>query len=78
MSSVIKVTPNKNGRYIIKLYNKEFDVTNIVGEDGKGTFEAFGEIYNFEAFPSKTVMKRKTIMESAKAKAEEKEVKDEA
>lgn len=78
MSSAIKVTPSKNGRYIIKLYNKEFDVTNIVGEDRKGTFEAFGETYTFEAFPSKTVMKRKTIMESAKAKAEEKEVKNEA
>lgn len=65
MSSVIKVTPNKDGRYIIKLYSKEYDVTNVVGEDNKGSFEAFGETYNFEAYPSKTVMKRKTIMKSA-------------
>lgn len=65
MSSVIKVTPNKEGRYIITLYSREYDVTNIIGEDGKGSFEAFNETFEFEAFPSKTVMRRKTAMKSA-------------
>lgn len=69
MSSVIKVTPNKDGRYIISLYSKEFDVTNIIGEDGKGSFEAFGETHEFEAYPSKTVMKCKTAKKPA-AKSE--------
>ncbi len=78
MSSVIKVTPNKDGRYIIKLYSKEYDVTNIIGEDGKGSFEAFGETFTFEAFPSKTVMRRKAVMKSAEKSKDEDGGSDEA
>ncbi len=65
MSSVIKVTPNKDGRYIINLYSKDYDVTNIIGEDGKGSLEVYGETYEFEAFPSKSVMRRKSAMKTA-------------
>ena len=62
MAKVIRVTPNENKRLIISLYGEEIDVTNIVNEEGKGEFEAFGETYQFEV-ESKT---RKKIREIVK------------
>lgn len=48
MNQVIKVKPNKDGKAIITLYGKEFDVTDRADEAGFGKLEAFGEVYRFE------------------------------
>lgn len=48
MNQIIKVKPNKDGKVIIKLYGKEFDVTNRADSAGLGKLEAFGEVYQFE------------------------------
>lgn len=69
MSSVIKVTPDSNGRAIITLYGQDYDVTNLADETGKGSFKKFGEQYSFEIV-SKT---RKRIQQALAGKqAEEK------
>lgn len=48
MSEIIKVNPNKDGRAIATIYGKDFDLTEMADENGKGTFKAFGNEYQFE------------------------------
>lgn len=48
MNQIIRVKPNKDGKAIITLYGKEFDVTDQADEAGFGKLEAFGEVYQFE------------------------------
>lgn len=74
MANKIKVTPDPNNRLIISLYGQEYDVTNIADETGKGSFEANGEIIEFEV-KSKT---RKKIEEIVTKGEQEKAVSDEA
>lgn len=55
MSEIIKIKPNKDGKSIITLYGKEFDVTNQADEAGFGKLEAFGEVYQFQITEISTV-----------------------
>lgn len=48
MNQIIRVKPNKDGKAVITLYGKEFDVTDQADETGFGKLEAFGEVYQFE------------------------------
>lgn len=48
MNQIIKVKPNKDGKAIVILYGKEFDVTDQADVAGFGKLEAFGEVYQFE------------------------------
>lgn len=79
MASIIKVTPDKNGRAIIKLFGEEYDVTNIADRNGRGKLKAFGEEYEFRIM-SKTQKKISEVMEKPEESEEMKaqEVENEA
>ena len=64
MSSIIKVTPDSNGRVIIKLYGQDYDVTNLADGTGKGSFKKFGEQYSFEIVPKTRQRIQKVMTES--------------
>lgn len=55
MSQIIEVKLNKDGKAIVILYGKEFDVTDQVDEAGFGKLEAFGEVYQFQITKISTV-----------------------
>jgi hypothetical protein len=61
MGKIIKIKPNKDERAIATLYGKDFDLTELTGDDGKGEFKAFGKTYQFE-ITSKSRAKRKRVM----------------
>lgn len=69
MASIIKVTPDKNGRAIISLFSQEFDVTNIADRNGRGKLKAFGEEYEFQIM-SKTRKRIAEIMEKSEEPVE--------
>ena len=43
--NVIKVTPNKDGRVIIKLYGKEIEIDKSMVKRGRAVIHKFGEEY---------------------------------
>lgn len=53
----IKVKPNEDGKIIVKLFGKEFDVTNTIDKNGKGTLSAFGDVYQLEVIDNKKAKK---------------------
>lgn len=73
MSEIIKINPNKDGRAIATIYGKDFDLTEMADENGKGTFKAFGNEYQFAIKKSrKNTVKgvKKPITDAAKAGGE--------
>jgi hypothetical protein len=66
MSEIIKVKLNKDNRAIANLFSKDFDLTELAGEDGKGEFKAFGKTYQFEIV-SKSRAKREKAMDDAES-----------
>lgn len=65
MNQIIRVKPNKDGKAIITLYGKEFDVTDQADEAGFGKLEAFGEVYQFEIVEN-SVARANRIIDKAK------------
>ena len=67
MSETIKLVKlNKDNRAIANLYGKDFDLTEMAGDDGRGEFSAFGKTYQFE-IASKSRAKREEAMETAES-----------
>jgi hypothetical protein len=60
-AKIIKITPDKDGVISATLYGKVFDLTTVVGKDGRGEFKAFGKTYQFEVVKSKSAAKRKEL-----------------
>lgn len=71
MSEIIKIKPNKDGKAIITLYGKEFDVTEQADAAGFGKLEVFDEVYQFEIIEN-SIARADRIIKKAK-----KETKDE-
>ena len=65
MNQIIKVKPSKDGKAIITLYGREFDVTDLVDSAGFGKLEAFGEVYQFEIVEN-SVARADRIIDKAK------------
>jgi hypothetical protein len=74
--AIIKITPDKNGRAIATLYGKDFDLTEMADESGKGTFKAFSKEYEFQIV-SRSTSKRKAIAVKDESVEEKIEVKTE-
>lgn len=68
MNQVIKVKPNKDGKAVITLYSREFDVTDLADSAGFGKLEAFGEVYQFEIVENSVARADRIIDKAKKAK----------
>lgn len=68
MNQIIKVKPNKDGKAIITLYGREFDVTDLAGSAGFGRLEAFGEVYQFEIVENSVARADRIINKAKKVK----------
>lgn len=68
MNQIIKIKPNKDGKAIVILYGKEFDVTDKADVAGFGKLEAFGEVYQFEIVENSVARADRIIDKAKKAK----------
>lgn len=68
MNQIIKIKPNKDGKAIVILYGKEFDVTDQADLAGFGKLEAFGEVYQFEIVENSIARADRIIDKTKKVK----------
>lgn len=68
MNQIIKIKPNKDGKAIVILYGKEFDVTDQADVAGFGKLEAFGEVYQFEIVENSVARADRIIDKTKKVK----------
>lgn len=64
--NLIKVQLNEEKRAIVKLYGKEFDVTDSLDKKGQGRLKAFGEAYQIQLV--KAIKKVKFVVNDKKVK----------
>jgi|GEM_PF-5243877 len=73
---IIKATPNANGKIIIEVMKRKFDVTGMIGEDGKGTVKLFGKEYEVQVKKTKKKAKTEEVAESPEAENKEEAIEE--
>lgn len=66
MSDLIRIRKNSDGRAIITLYGKNFDVTENADAAGFGELKAFGDTYRFEIIENSVERAERIIKKSKK------------
>ena len=78
MSNKITVSPDKDGRYIIKLYGKDIEIDESMFVDGTATLKQFGDEYVIVKAKAKKAKKEAEKVAEENSEATEEEANTEA